>query len=91
MWHALAMVTPANSGGGKGGSSPLGFVVIGIVFILFGSLNLFKPDLAYRMRRWQYKNKEAWEPSNSALAVTRFFGGVAVIAGIVFLVIAATR
>ena len=88
--HVVAAVAPA-SHSGHGSKSPIGFLIVGIAFILIGGANLVNPSLSYRMNRWQYKNKEAWEPSNAALVAARIGGGVAVVVGIALLVVAATR
>lgn len=90
MLHVVTALASTHSSG-KGSKSPVGFIIVGILFILIGGMNLLKPDLSYRMNRWQYKNKQAWEPSSSALVVARIGGAIAVIVGIVLLVVAATR
>jgi hypothetical protein len=61
------------------------------IAIVIGGTNLTRPQLAWRMRRWQYKNPEAVAPSNAALTLARVVGGIFVIIGIVVLVIAFTK
>jgi hypothetical protein len=46
---------------------------------------------AFRMNRWQYKNKDAFEPSQAGLNVARVFEAVFVIIGITCFVIAITK
>ena len=83
----MAVATSGHNGGG----GKAGFIIVGIFFVLVGLLNVVKPDLSYRMNRWQYKNKQAWEPSNAALVAARVGGCVAVVIGIVVVVIGARR
>jgi len=87
----LHLLAAAATSTGKGKAGPLPFVLFGIAFILIGGLNLAKPDLSYRMNRWQYKNKEAWEPSNAALVLVRIGGALAVVIGIVLVIVGANR
>ena len=87
MLHVLAVSTAGHSGGG----GKAGFIIFGIIFALIGLLNAVKPDLSYRMNRWQYKNKQAWEPSNGALVLARIGGCIAVVVGIVLVVVGANR
>lgn len=81
-------VPPTSSGGSH---SAIGFLVVGIAFVLIGGLQVIKPDLNYRLTRWQYKNKQALEPSRAALIAARATGALIVVVGIVLLVLAATR
>ncbi len=90
MSHVLVAVATSPSGG-HGSSSPIGFIIVGIGFILIGGMNAISPGLGFRLNRWQYKNKEAWQPSNAALVVARITGCIAVVIGIVLLILAATR
>ncbi len=83
----LAAVATSNGGS----HSAVGFLIVGIAFVVIGGLQVFKPDLSYRLSRWQYKNKDALQPSNAALIAARVAGAVAVVVGIVLFVIAATK
>lgn len=93
MLHVLlaAGTAPATgrSSGGSGGK--IAFIIFGIVFVLISLLNVLKPDLSFRMNRWQYKNKEAWEPSNGALIAARVSGCIGVVVGIVLIVVGLNR
>lgn len=85
----LTAIAPGTSGGGS--HSAVGMFAVGIFFILVGGVQVLKPDLTYRMNRWQYKNKEAFQPSNAGLIVARVAGAVAVVIGIVLVVVAANK
>lgn len=86
----MLTAVPATTSNG-GSHSATGLLVVGIAFIVIGGLQLLKPDLSYRLSRWQYKNKNALQPSNAALLVARVAGGIAVIVGIVLIVVAANK
>jgi hypothetical protein len=62
-----------------------------ILAVVIGTTNVLNPQLAYRMNRWQYKNKQAFEPSTAGLVVARAVGGLFVVIGIVCFVIAVTK
>jgi hypothetical protein len=66
-------------------------IFFGLALLVIGALNAVKPDFTYRMNRWQYKNKDAFEPSSAALVVTRVGGVIALVAGVVVIIVAATR
>ncbi|UIJ34319.1 DUF6199 family natural product biosynthesis protein [Allobranchiibius sp. GilTou73] len=59
----------------------------GIALFLIGGINSLKPDWGYRMRRWQFKNKQAFEPSAAGLRVTRIIGTVMSLIGLVLIII----
>ena len=58
----------------------------GLFAIVIGSINAFAPQFALRMNRrasaWQYRNRQAPEPSAAAMMFGRAIGGVFVIAGV---------
>jgi hypothetical protein len=74
---ALLLAVPATGGGHGGSKSGVFPLIIGVLFVIVGSLNVVNRQLSWRMRSWQYKNKEAQEPSDLALKVARV-GGVLV-------------
>jgi hypothetical protein len=59
--------------------------------MVIGGINLLNPQLAWRMRRWKYRNPDAMAPSDAALGLSRVSGGVFVIIGAVFFVYGLTR
>lgn len=61
-------------------------IPFGIVFAAIGAMNVINPRFAFRMNRWQYKNKEAFEPSNGALVMARVTGVIAIGVGIALLI-----
>ncbi|AMM18953.1 hypothetical protein AX769_00880 [Frondihabitans sp. PAMC 28766] len=61
-------------------------IPFGVVFAAIGAMNVVNPRMAFRMNRWQYKNKEAFEPSNAALVMARVTGCIAIAVGIGLLV-----
>ena len=87
------MTTYLATGGGHGNSfGHWGFAVVGALWIVVGSIQVARPDLSWKMRRWQYRNPSAVQPSARALQVTRGFSATAVVVGIVLIVVAiATR
>ncbi len=58
------------------------------LFLAAGLLNLVKPDVGWRMSRWQYRNQQALQPSAAGLVVARVSGAVAVVVGVVLIVFA---
>jgi hypothetical protein len=82
---------PPSGGGGHKTNSPWPLFLIGAVFLIIGLVNLLNPGLQYRMRSWQFKNKEAQEPSDLALKVGRAFGALFAIIGVVLVVIGFTK
>lgn len=84
----LAIASAGGNGRSHSGLYPL---IIGIVFVATGVLNAVDPRLQWRMRSWQYKNKEALEPSDTALTVGRVVGVIAVGVGIVLIVVGITK
>ncbi|MHA3703477.1 DUF6199 family natural product biosynthesis protein [Jatrophihabitans sp. YIM 134969] len=83
MLHQLAA-----SGGHHTTLGHWGFAVVGALWIVLGGLQAAKPDVGWRMRRWQYRNPAAVQPSDRAVKVTRVAGSVAVVAGIALVVAA---
>ncbi len=78
--------------GGHGTPRPHVVSFIGAaIFILFGLLNVVKPDVSWRLSKWQYRNPDALQPSARGLVMARITGAVAVIIGVVFVVVAATH
>jgi hypothetical protein len=76
----------------KTAQTPAWFLFVWAAFALvLGSVNLTRPELTWRMRRWQFKNPEAVAPSNVALTFARVIGGVFVVFGVVVLVIAISK
>jgi uncharacterized protein DUF6199 len=65
--------------------------IIGTVALVVGIGNAFRPDLAYRLSKWKYRNPEATAPSDTALRWTRIGGCLAIVVGIVLFVIGFTR
>lgn len=89
---AVVLAAPAGGGGAHGGSKSGVFpLIIGILFIVVGLVNATNPRLQWRMRSWQYKNKEAQEPSDLALKVSRFAGALFAIIGVVLVVVGITK
>ena len=79
---------PNTSGGGiSHGSLVAWAIVLGGFIILVGLAMVAKPDLGWKMRRWQYRNPEAWEPSDAGLAMARLGGVITIISGIVLMVV----
>jgi uncharacterized membrane protein YidH (DUF202 family) len=60
--------------------------LIGVFFVLIGGMNALKPQTAWRANRWQYKNKDALEPSAAGLMMSRVVGAVFVVIGIVMII-----
>jgi uncharacterized membrane protein YidH (DUF202 family) len=71
--------------------SSVGLLVVGIAFILIGGLQAVNPSISWRASRWQYKNKQALEPSAAGLLAVRIGGLIALVVGIVLIVVGATR
>lgn len=69
-------------------TSPTGSIIFGIALVLIGTLHAVKPDLTWRMSRWQYRNRGALEPSGAGLVAIRIGGAIALVVGIVVLIIA---
>jgi uncharacterized membrane protein HdeD (DUF308 family) len=61
-------------------------IPFGIVFAAIGIMNVVNPRMAFRMNRWQYKNKAAFEPSDAALVMARVTGAIAIAVGIALLI-----
>ncbi len=72
-------------------ASAIPTLVIGIIMALTGVLNVAKPGWNYKMQRWQFKNKQAFETSDAALRMYRITGAVAVVVGIVLIVIGISK
>ncbi len=68
----LMFLAVASSQGAHG--TAIGSLLVGIAMILVGGAQVAKPNLSYRMSRWQYKNKAALEPSHAALVAARGAG-----------------
>lgn len=62
--------------------------MIGALWIVIGGVQVARPDLSWRMRRWQYRNPDAVQPSVRALQVTRVVSAVAVVVGVVLVAVA---
>lgn len=83
---AAAATSGSHSGGGAW------FLLAWSIFaVVIGTTNVLHPQFAYRMNRWQYKNKQAFEPSAAGLVVARLVGALFVVIGIVCFVIAVTK
>jgi uncharacterized membrane protein YidH (DUF202 family) len=78
------------SSSSNGHDGPVGLLIFGIVLVAIGLFHSIKPDLGWRMSRWQYRNRRALEPSAAALVVTRVIGVIAVVVGVVLIIVAAT-
>lgn len=85
----VELALASNNGTSSGGKTL--FVVIAVVIILIGLLQVAKPDLSWRMARWQYKNKSALQPSSAGLMAARIGGAVAAAVGVVILVTGLNR
>ena len=91
-FHITLAATSAVGSGGHGGSkSGVPTLVIGILFVVLGSINATNPRLQWRMRSWQFKNKQAQEPSDAALKVARVTGALFAIIGVVLIVVGITK
>ncbi len=75
------------SSGSGGGGNKVVFAVIAVVVIAGGILQAVRPDVGWKMSRWQFKNKDALEPSNAGLTAARVVGAVVAVVGIVILVV----
>jgi uncharacterized membrane protein HdeD (DUF308 family) len=84
--HSYAVATQSHTGGGT-----WFLLAWSLIAIVIGSANAVNPQLAYRVNRWQYKNKQAFEPSAAGLMFARAIGGLFVVIGIVCLVVAVTK
>lgn len=80
------MITHLASHHGTSGTGHWGFAIVGALWIVFGGVQAVRPDLSWRMRRWQYRNPEAVQPSARGLQVARIIGAVAVVAGIALVI-----
>ena len=87
---AAVPVSPS-TGHGHRTNSPWPLLLIGAIFLVVGLVNALNPRLQYRARSWQFKNKEAQEPSDLALVVARVFGAFFAVVGVVVIVIGFTR
>ncbi|MGI8761902.1 MAG: DUF6199 family natural product biosynthesis protein [Jatrophihabitantaceae bacterium] len=83
--HQLSAPATASSGGSH---SPIARLVIGVLFVVVGVAQAAKPDLAWRMSRWQFKNRDALQPSNAGLVVARVAGTIVTVVGVVLIVFA---
>ncbi|TDP98090.1 DUF6199 family natural product biosynthesis protein [Labedaea rhizosphaerae] len=86
------MAGPAAPGTPGDGSSPnhSADFIIGAAALVGGVANMIRPDLAYKLSKWQFRNPEAVAPSDKALLLTRIGGCFAAVVGIVFLVLGFT-
>ncbi|SHH30037.1 hypothetical protein SAMN05443575_3656 [Jatrophihabitans endophyticus] len=89
--HDIITAVPANTGSHHGTKSPVALIVVGIVFVLIGGFQATRPALMFKANAWQFKNKEAWEPSRAGLIGARIAGAIAVVVGVVVLVIGLTK
>lgn len=81
-WTLIGVVDKAwsNQGGGGGAS---GSVLAGLLLILFGAVGVVEPKAIWYLNSgWRYKDAE---PSDLALLVHRFGGGVAAVVGLILL------
>lgn len=81
MLHSAVVVYEASQPGTTSAPAALQYV-IAAVLIAAGLLNIVKPDVGWRMSKWQFRNQEAMQPSPAALTYARVLGVVAVIAGL---------
>lgn len=91
---AIVLARPGSGTGnnnGDGTSNPWIFWLVAAVILVAGVVTLVKPDLVWRMNRWQYKDKNALEPSRAGLIAQRASGGLMVGFAIFFAIFAATR
>jgi hypothetical protein len=85
-WHSGRGDDDGQSGGGTW------FLLAWSIFaVVIGATDVLHPQFAFRVNRWQYKNKQAFEPSTAGLVVARIGGAVFVVIGIVCFVIAVTK
>jgi uncharacterized membrane protein YidH (DUF202 family) len=61
--------------------------VFGIVLIAIGSLHAVNPAISWRMSRWQYRDKQALEPSAAGLLAIRVSGVISVAIGVALLIV----
>lgn len=87
----LWAVAPAPPPSGHSGHAPWFFYLVVGLIILIALAQIARPDLAWRMNRWQYKNKQALEPSAAGLLAARLTGVAVVIVGIVMIVVVANH
>ena len=85
----IELAVPA--GHSSGHTTSTGWLIFGIALVVIGGLQAGKPDLGWRMSRWQFRNPEANAPSEAALTFTRVVGALAAVAGVVVVILAATR
>ena len=88
---AAAVLAAAGPSTGHGSRSPVAFAIAAIIFAGAGLLNVLKPDVGWRLSKWQYRNQEALRPSRSGLVAARVSGGIAVVVAIVLIFVALTR
>lgn len=61
------------------------YLLIGILFVIFGAVLLFNPRVFYELTE-SWKNNAAGDPSDLYIFSTRFGGAVLIIVGIVSIV-----
>lgn len=88
MFPIASAVTVLARGTVTGGMSHTVRWVVAVIFLVVGLLNLVKPDVGWRMSRWQYRNSQALQPSAAGLVMARVRGAVAVVIGVVLIVVA---
>ena len=63
------------------------FVVISAVILVFALTTAINPRLQWKMSRWQFKNRQALEPSAAGLVMARVISVIVAIVAVVFIVI----
>ena len=85
------MGTVLAAGSTHGNGKYVGFLVVGILWIVIGGVQVAYPQLGWRMNSWQFKNRNALEPSAAGLTFRRAIAGVIVVAGVALVIFALTK
>lgn len=86
----LSAPVVAHASGGSSGP-PWILWIVAPLFVVIGALLAVKPELQWKLNRWQYKNPDALAPSAKGLLATRVTGVAMVVIAVVVLVVALTR
>ena len=66
----------------------IGKLIAGLVFLAFGGINVFKPEIYIKYQKWLFKTfyKATFTPSVKTIRINKFIGIVFILIGLLVLI-----